>query len=50
MLCYENMKKEKKRKKLKKKFLVLRGFELTTIGLEGQRHTTELKFSLKHCS
>ena len=43
-------KKEKKRKKLKKKFLAQRGFELTTFGLEGQRHTTELKFSFTYCS
>ena len=42
------MKKEKKRKKLKKKIVDQGGFELTTFRLEGERPTTELKFCLKN--
>ena len=37
-----------KKKKLKKKFLHQGGFELTTLRLEGERRTPELKFRLKN--
>ena len=42
--------KRKKEKKIEKKFVDQGGFELTTLRLEGERPTTELKFSLNNLS
>ena len=40
--------KTKWKKNLKKKFVAQGGFEPTTLGLEGERRTTELKFWFKN--
>ena len=40
--------KRKKEKKIEKKFVDQGGFELTTLRLEGERPTTELKFCFKN--
>ena len=37
-----------KKKKIEKKIVDQGGFELTTIRLQGERHTTELKFGMKN--
>ena len=42
--------KYEKEKKIEKKFVDQGGFELTTLRLEGERPTTELKFSLNSLS
>ena len=47
LLKYEKRKEEKK---IEKKIVDQGGFELTTLRLEGERPTTELKFSLNNLS
>ena len=42
--------KKKELKKIEKKIVDQGGFELTTLRLEGERPTTELKFSLNNLS
>ena len=39
-----------KKKNLNKKFVAQGGFEPMTLGLEGERRTTELKFRLNNWS